>query len=66
MVKANNRQVIDHIVKQMKALLDENPSPQVEDVVLPQVAPLRCPPSCSRRTSPRSMEGPLIGNAPPE
>jgi DGQHR domain-containing protein len=35
MVKANNRQVIEHIVKQMKALLDENPSQQVEDVVLP-------------------------------
>jgi DGQHR domain-containing protein len=36
MVKANNRQVIEHIVRQMKALLDENPSQQVSDVVLPQ------------------------------
>jgi DGQHR domain-containing protein len=36
MVKANNRQVIEHIVKQMRALLEENPSQQVEDVVLPE------------------------------
>lgn len=36
MVKANNRQVIEHIVKQMKILLDENPSQQVADVVLPE------------------------------
>jgi DGQHR domain-containing protein len=36
MVKANNRQVIEHIVKQMKTLLDENPSQHVPDVVLPQ------------------------------
>jgi DGQHR domain-containing protein len=35
MVKANNRQVIEHIFRQMKALLDENPSQQVSDVVLP-------------------------------
>lgn len=36
MVKANNRQVIEHIARQMRALLDENPSQQVDDVVLPQ------------------------------
>ena len=36
MVKANNRQVIEHIVKQMRTLLDENPSLQVSDVVLPE------------------------------
>ena len=35
MVKANNRQVIEHIIKQMKMLLSENPSQQVSDVVLP-------------------------------
>jgi len=36
MVKANNRQVVEHIARQMKALLDENPSQQVDDIVLPQ------------------------------
>jgi DGQHR domain-containing protein len=36
MVKANNRQVIEHIVKQMKALLDEYPSQQVSMIVLPE------------------------------
>jgi DGQHR domain-containing protein len=36
MVKANNRQVIEHIVKQMRTLLDENPSQQVAEVVLPE------------------------------
>jgi hypothetical protein len=35
MVKANNRQVIEHIIKQMRMLLSENPSQQVSDVVLP-------------------------------
>jgi DGQHR domain-containing protein len=35
MVKATNRQVVEHIVKQMKALLAENPSEQVEEVIFP-------------------------------
>jgi hypothetical protein len=35
MVKANNRQVVEHIVKQMKTLLDEYPSQQVDAIVLP-------------------------------
>jgi hypothetical protein len=34
-VKANNRQAIEYIVAQMKQRLRDNPSTQVEEVVLP-------------------------------
>jgi len=36
MVRANNRQVIEYIVKQMRLLLRDNPSQQVAAVVLPE------------------------------